>query len=194
MECSPSGTGCSSVGPPWGHKPCQQTFSGVGSSLHWSAGPGRSLLQLRLPTGSQPPSGIHPLRHGLPSTGCRWRSSPPWTSMDCRKTACLSMVFIMRCKGRLSVPSCRAPLLPPPSSLTLVSAEFFLSHSVTPLSSLPFHRSFFFPFFNMLSQRHYHCCKLAWSWAVVGMSWSQLTLAVSDTGEASHRFSQKPLL
>jgi len=30
--CSPSGTGGSSVGPPQGHKPCQQTCSGVGSS------------------------------------------------------------------------------------------------------------------------------------------------------------------
>jgi len=36
MGCSPSGTGCSSVGPPWGHKPCQQTCSSVGSSLHRS--------------------------------------------------------------------------------------------------------------------------------------------------------------
>jgi len=43
--CSLSGTGCPSVGPPWGHKPCQQTCLGMGSSLHGSAGPGRSLLQ-----------------------------------------------------------------------------------------------------------------------------------------------------
>ena len=42
--CSPSGTGCSSVGPPRGSNPYQQTCSGVGSSLHGSAGPGRSLL------------------------------------------------------------------------------------------------------------------------------------------------------
>jgi len=35
-RCSPSGTGCSSVGPPWGETPCQQTCSGVGSSLHKS--------------------------------------------------------------------------------------------------------------------------------------------------------------
>jgi len=39
-------------------------------------------------------------------------------------------------------------LLPPPSSLTLVSAELFLSHHLTPLSSLPFHRRFFFPLLN----------------------------------------------
>jgi len=52
-----------------------------------------------------------------------------------------------------------AHLFPPPSSLTLVSAELFLSHHLTPVSQLPFHRRvFFFPFFNMLSERHYHCC------------------------------------
>jgi len=43
--CSPSGSGCSSVGPPRGHKSCQQTCSCVGSSLHGSAGPARTLLQ-----------------------------------------------------------------------------------------------------------------------------------------------------
>jgi len=37
-----------------------------------------------------------------------------------------------------------AHLLPSPSSLTLVSAELFLSHSLTLLSSLPSHHSFFF--------------------------------------------------
>jgi len=63
--CSPSGTGCSSMGPPWGHKPCQQTCSSVGSSLHRSTGPGRSLIQCGLPMGSQPPSGIQLLRCGV---------------------------------------------------------------------------------------------------------------------------------
>uniref|UniRef100_A0A8C8E4F2 Caspase activity and apoptosis inhibitor 1 n=1 Tax=Otus sunia TaxID=257818 RepID=A0A8C8E4F2_9STRI len=46
----PSGTGCSSVGPPRGHKSCQQTCSSVGSSLHGATGPARSLLQHGLPT------------------------------------------------------------------------------------------------------------------------------------------------
>jgi len=36
--------------------------------------------------------------------------------------------------------------LPPPSSLTLVSAELSLSHHLTPLSSVLFHCSFFPPF------------------------------------------------
>jgi len=67
--CSPSGTGCSSVGPEWGHKSCQQTCSSMGFSLHRSTGPARSLLQHGLPMGSQPPLGIHLLwrgaHHGL---------------------------------------------------------------------------------------------------------------------------------
>jgi len=155
MGCSPSGTGCSSAGPPRGHKPCQKTCSGVGSSLYGSAGPGRSLLQHGLPTGSQLPSGIHLLWRGVPSMSYRWRSAPPWTSMGCRGTACLTMVFNTSCKGRLSAPASRAPP-PAPSSLTLMSAELFLSHCLTPLFSFPFHPRVFLPFLKYVSQRHYH--------------------------------------
>jgi len=88
--------------PAWDHKPCQQTCSSMGSSLHGSADPARTLLQRGLRTGSQLPSGIHLLGRGVPSTGYRWRSAPPWTCMGCRGTACLTMVFITSCKGRLS--------------------------------------------------------------------------------------------
>jgi len=143
MGYSPSGTGCSSMGPPQGCKPCQQTGSGVGSSLHGSTGPGKSLLQCRLPTGSQLPSDIHLLRHRVHSTGCRWISAPLWTSMGCRGTTCLTMVFIMSCEGRLSAPASRAPPLPP-ASLILVPEELFLSHCLT-LFSLPFYHIFFLP-------------------------------------------------
>jgi len=69
--------GFSSVGPPCSHKPCQQACSRMGSRLHRSRGPGRSLLQHELPMGSQPPSGIHLLWHGVHSTGYRWISAPP---------------------------------------------------------------------------------------------------------------------
>jgi len=103
-----------------------------------STGPGRSLLQHGLLTGSQLPSGIHLLWPEVPSTDYRWRSAPLWTSMDCRGTTCLTMVFITGCKGRLSAPASQAPP-PPPSSLTLMSAELFLSLCLTPLSSLPFY-------------------------------------------------------
>jgi len=67
------------------------------------------------------------------STGYRWISAPPWTSMGCRGTTCLTMVFITGCRGKISALASGAPP-PPPSSLTLVSAELFLSHSLTPLS------------------------------------------------------------
>jgi len=54
------------VGPPRGHKLCQQTCSGVGSSLHQSAGPGRILLQHGLPRGHRyPPAPAWGLFHGL---------------------------------------------------------------------------------------------------------------------------------
>jgi len=106
--------------------------------------------------GSQLPSGIHLLRRGVPSTGCRWRSAPPWTLMDCRGTSCRTMVFSTSCKRKLSALASQAPP-PAPASLTLVSAELFLSYRLTPLSSLPFSRSFFFPFLTLLSQRCYHC-------------------------------------
>jgi len=109
------------------------------------AGPARSLLQRGLPTGSQPPSSIHLLWCGVPSMGYKWSSAPPWTSMDCRGTTCLTMVFSTSCKGRLSALTFRAPPTPP-SSLTLMSAELFLSHRLTLLSTLPFLlQSFFLP-------------------------------------------------
>ena len=69
--CSPSGTDCSIVGPPWGHKLCQQTCSVVGFSLHGSTGPGRSLLHCGLPPGSQPPSGMPLLQRGFLSPQVR---------------------------------------------------------------------------------------------------------------------------
>jgi len=99
-------TNCSSVGPLRGQKPCQQTCSSVGSCPHMSTGPARSLLQHRLPTGSQPPSGIHLLQHGiLPGLQVEICSTT-----DCRGTACLTMAFITGCRGI----SALAPGAPPP--------------------------------------------------------------------------------
>jgi len=76
------------------------------------------------------------------STGCRWRSAPPWTSMDCRGTACLTMAFTMGCRGI----SALAPGAPPPSpSLTLVSAELFHTYSLLFLAEFSVLNSNFFP-------------------------------------------------
>jgi len=176
------------VGPPWGHEPCQQSCSGMGFSLHGSAGPGRSLLQSGLPTGSQPPSDIHLLWCGVTSTGCRWRSAPLWTSMDCRGTTCFTMVCIMSCKGRLSAPASRAPP-PPPSSLTLVSADLFLSHHLTPLSSLPFLRSFLFPLLNYVIIE-----ALAPSLIGLALASGGSVLEPAGTGFIGHRGSFSQLL
>jgi len=91
----------------------------------------RACCNVGLPTGSQLPSGIHLLWHGVPSTGCRWISTPPWTSMDCRGTTCLTMIFITSCKGRLSALTFWAP--PPPFFFTDLGVckvvSFTLSHS-----------------------------------------------------------------
>jgi len=118
MGCSPSGTGCSKVGPLQSHKSCQETCSSMGSSL--SIGP-QVLPEACSSVGS-------PQGHSLfwastcsgvvSSTDCRWISAPPWTSMGCRGTSALT-------------PETPPPL---PSSLTLVSTELFLSHILTPLS------------------------------------------------------------
>lgn len=56
---------CSSTGPLWGRKSCQQTCSSAGSFLHRATGPARTLTLCRLPMGSQPPLGIHLLQRGV---------------------------------------------------------------------------------------------------------------------------------
>jgi len=81
------------------------------------------------------------LQHGVHSTGCRWISAPPWTSMDYRGTACLTTVFITSSKGRLSALTSQAP--PPPSFftdlgvcrvVTLTSSQSSLFTAVSPPS------------------------------------------------------------
>lgn len=68
-QCSPSGTGSSTVGPLQCHRSCQQARYSRSSSLHGPTGAAMSLLQRGLPTGSQHPLNIHLLwcgaLHGL---------------------------------------------------------------------------------------------------------------------------------
>jgi len=103
------------------------------------------LLQHRLPMGSQPPSGMHLLRHGVTSMGCRWTSAPPWTSMGCRGQPASPWSFITSCKRRLSALIFRAP--PPPSFHTDLGVcrvvSFTSSHSSL---STAISRQFFLPF------------------------------------------------
>ena len=121
-----------------------------------------------LPTVSQLPSGIPLLRVGVPSTGYRWISAPPWSSTDCRGTACLTMVFIMSCKGRFSAPTFQAP--PAPSFFTDLGVCRVVSLTSSHSSNCCLTQSFFFAFLNMLPPRSYHRRCLAWPWAAAGPS------------------------
>jgi len=121
-----------------------------------------------------------------PVWGSPQAAGPLWTSMGCRDTVCLTMV----CSTGISAPVPGAP--PAPSSaLTLGSCRAVaLTYSHSSLSSA----AGFFSFLNTLSQKCYHHRWWARPWPAAGASWSQLALALSDTGEASGSFSQKPPL
>jgi len=103
-----------------------QVLAGACSSLvsPW----GHSLLQ------ASPCSGVGS------SPGCRWGSAPPWTSMDCRDSLPHHGLH-HRLQGKSHCSSVWSTSCPP-SALCLVSAELFLSHSLTPLSPLPLHPRF----------------------------------------------------
>jgi len=156
--CSPSGTGCSSVGPQQDHKPCQQTCSGVGSSLHGSTGPGRSLLQRRGPHGvtasfRHPPALACGPFHGLQVDICSTvdlhglqGDNLPHHGLHHKlqgKTLCSDILGTSSPFFFNDLGVCRV--------VSFTSSHSFLSAAI----SLQF---FFFPFLNMLSQRCYHSC------------------------------------
>jgi len=118
-----------------GHKPCQKTCCSVGSSLHGSTGPGRSLLKRGLPKKSQLPSGIHLLQREVPSMGYWWISAPPCVDLHGLQGNSLPHHGLHHeLQGKALFSNISGTSFPPPS-LTLVSAELFLSHHLTPLSS-----------------------------------------------------------
>lgn len=61
---------------------------------------------------------------------CRWISAPPWTSMSCSDTAASPWSSLWAAEESALAPGA----LPSPLSLTLMSAELFLSHIITALS------------------------------------------------------------
>lgn len=67
---------------------------------------------------------------------------------------------------------------------------------LAPCSWLLFHCrfGFFLPFSNVFSQRCYHHHCLSQPWPAACPSWTWLSLALMETGEASSSFSQKPPL
>ena len=85
-------------------------------------------------------------------------------------------------------------LLPPPSSLTLVSAELFLLHCLTPLSSLMFHHSFFLPLLKSLITEALPLLLTVLALASGGSVLEPSGIGFIRHGEASHSFSWKPHL
>jgi len=124
-----------------------------------------------LPTGSQPSPGIHLLWLGVPSTGYRWISAPPWTSMGCSGTACLTMVFHHELQGKTPCSDILSTSSLTPCLLTLVSVELFLSHCLTRLSTLPFPcRIFSFLFLNCVIPEALPLSLIAWPWPAAAPS------------------------
>ena len=156
-------TNCPSVGPFHRVQFFRNRLLQCGSPTGSQALPA-NLFQHGLPTGSQLPSGIHLLRHGVPSTGYRWISAPLWTSRDFRGQPASpwssSQVardgFLIQQFGHLL-----PPLLHWPWCLQSGFSHIVSLHSLHCRFSC---RVFFFPFLTMLSQRHYHHCWLAWPW------------------------------
>jgi len=119
-------------GSPRGHKPCHQTCSSVGSSLHGSAGPGRSLLQRGAPhraTASfrHPPAPVWGPFHGLQVEIC--------STVDLQGLQGDSLPHHGLHHGLQGKTLCSGVwrTSSPPSLLT--SAGLFLTHILTPVST-----------------------------------------------------------
>jgi len=122
------------------------------------------------------------------SIGLRWISDPPWTSMGCRGTVCLTMVFVMAAGESAPVHGGPSPL---PSSLTLVYAELFLSHRLTPRSVAVF-AAFFSP--SYVIPEVLPPSLMGWALASSGSILEPAGICFVRHREASHSFSQMPPL
>ena len=119
-----------------------------------------------------------------PPQAAVWIAAPPWSSMGCRGTTCITMVFSM---GRRGV-SAWTPGAPPPLLLLwswclqgCFSHFFFLHSSLACVA--------FCTFLNMLSRgvppvAEGLSCALRW------LCWSRLELAVLGTGQARPFFTE----
>ena len=100
-------------------------------SLHGSTGPARTCSRVGSPRSNSLLQASTCSSVGY-SMGCRWVSAPLWILMGCRGTACLTTVISTGCRGTSDLAPGAPP--PPPSSLTLMPAELFLSDILTPFS------------------------------------------------------------
>jgi len=115
------------------------------------------------------------------ASGHLLHSGPPWAAGEQPDSPWSSS------QGKISALVPGAPP-PPPASLTLVSVELFLSHSLTPLSQLLLHSRFFPPSlicYHRVATTIAACLGLGQQ--RVRQSW--LALALLGTGKASHSFS-----
>lgn len=152
MGFSPSGTTCSYVGLHGGHKFCQETHSSV---VPLFTGPQPMILfQHRLLTWSQPSLGAS-APFGVGSlAGCRWRSALPWASISWRRTTCLTMVFIMGCRGICSGTWSTSHLSF--SADCGVHRAVSLTHSQSSLPGAAAQQVY--PDLKRVILRHCHCC------------------------------------
>lgn len=126
MGHSSSGMNCSSMSPVLA---CEVTspaiLKPVQDPLHRFTDPDRTLLHYQLRAGSKPPSDIHLLQHGV-LCGPQMDLCSAVHHHRLQGHSCLAMVFNTVCRGT-SGPAAGAP--PAPSSLPLVFAGLFYSHS-----------------------------------------------------------------
>jgi len=122
--CSPSGAGCSHVGPPWGQKSCQQTCLGVGSLLHGATGPARrTLLKYVIP------DVLSPLLMGSTVASLSWS----WLALALSGTEEASSSFPQK-------PPLQPPQLPKPCYANPVHSGRWRLCAVVPLLQHGWHR------------------------------------------------------
>lgn len=123
---SPSGLGCSTVGPLWGLKSCQQTCSS--SSLHrscWEPAPVQAsprVTSFRC---------FHVLQHGF-FHGLQGSFRGSLLPQGLQGHSCLAVVCITSCRGTAAAPA--APPAPP-CALTLVPGAFLLGYCHSSLAA-----------------------------------------------------------
>jgi len=149
--CSPSGTHCSSVGPPQGHRSCQKTCSCM-ISASW----GNSSCQEPAPACTLHRVQVMSTCCGVGSSiGCIVNIHSGVVLHKLQGTTCSTTVFCRSFRG-VSAPVTGAPPASP-SPLALGCAGLFLSHfshsSLSQLLYISFHS-----FLHVLWQRCHQCC------------------------------------
>ena len=197
-------TNCLSVGPSHGMQSFRNRLLQCGSPTGSQALPAnlirRGLLSPQVRRSWQEPAPVWD-PHGItasfrhppalawgPFHGYKWISAPLWTSMDCRGTACLTMVFITSCKGRLSAPTFRAP--PLSSFFTDLGVCRVVSITSSHSPSLPFLlQRYFLPFLKYVITE-----ALPLSLIVLTLGSGGSVLEPASTGFIKHRGSFLQLL